>query len=393
MDPTFSLCFLAFDIILDVPLDGLDDLGDGAGLDSPFQDILDSEDKSETFNNDFFNDDPREIPQPHQQNHSQLKQQPTPPQHQHQQQSQHQQQHIQHTHHLQHNIKEENNNTKPWKEARVSQFQRSGEMTMEKWQWNPHSPVALDPLDHKMPSRQEKFIDPAPVFPPHSSFETFDDFSSSDEEGMARGDKSKRRSNVREHSKAQREKRKAVVMDMEGTAKMLTTQLNDMESLLRSNLEHISFKRSYFHETISAFLSAWCGGDDRIETWQSLVDRQFSEMALPLTSTRYYPPGQIVGGRRILRGLNQVIADASSFSLLCSAITSRGNVPISSFTFSAEVSLKNFVVDVDTAFGSFRIFTKSAVLSGGVQEINLKGLPSLIDSRRSHASPSSLSAP
>jgi hypothetical protein len=342
------LCFFsAFDIILDAPLDALDD--DGGGIGSPFQDL---EDKSEAFNDDFFDYDPHLEIQESPQHQNQGQQQPAPQ-----------------------NLKEENN-VKPWKEARVSQFQRYGDMTMEKWQWNAPSSVALDPLDHQMSSRQEKSIDTASAYPSsfQNSFETLDDLDSSDEEEAARGDKSKRRSNVREHSKAQREKRKAVVMDMEGSAKMLTTQLNDMESLLRSNLEHIAFKRSYFHETISAFLSAWCGGDDRIETWQALVDRQFREMTLPLTTTRYYPPGQILGGRRILRELNQIIADASSFSLLCSAITSRGNVPISSFTFSSEVPLKDFLVDTDVAFGSFRVYTKSAVLSGGVQEINVKGL-------------------
>jgi hypothetical protein len=198
--------------------------------------------------------------------------------------------------------------------------------------------------------------------------------SDDDDDNEAKGNKSQRRSNVREHSKAQREKRKAVVLDLEAAAKALTTELNDMEAHLRSNLEHGAFKRTYFHETISAFLSAWSSGDDRIETWQSLVDRQFSEMALPLTTTRYYPPGQIVAGRRVLKGLNQVIADASSFALLCSSITSRGNVPISSFTFSAEVPLKSFLVEVDTAFGAFRLFTKSAVLSGGKQEISIRGL-------------------
>lgn len=264
-------------------------------------------------------------------------------------------------------------NIKPWKEARTSQFQRSGEMTMEKWTWNPASATALDPLaEFKVSEKQEKNFDTSFTLP--SIMPNFDDLSSSDDEDGGKGDKTKRRSNVREHSKAQREKRKAVVMDLESTARTLTHQLNEMESLLRSNLEHIAFKRNYFHETVAAFLSAWSSGDDRVETWQSLADRHFTEMILPLTTTRYYPPGQIIGGRRVLRGLNQVIADASSFSLLCSSITSRGNVPISSFTFSTEVSLKNFLVDTDIAFGSFRLFTKSAVLSGGKQEINLKGI-------------------
>lgn len=194
-----------------------------------------------------------------------------------------------------------------------------------------------------------------------------------DHDGTNKGEKSKRRPNIREHSKAQREKRKAIVADMENSAKSLTTQLNDMENLLRTNLEHIAFKRSYFHETISSFLSAWSSGDDRIETWQTLVDRQFTEMALPLTTTRYYPPGQIINGRRVLRGLNQVIADASSIALLCSSIVSKGSLPICSFTFSVEVPLHNFLVDNDVAFGSFKLFTKSVLLSGGLHEINISG--------------------
>lgn len=261
-------------------------------------------------------------------------------------------------------------NLKPRKEARTSQFQRSGEMSLEKWTFNSQASSAIDPFEFKGSEATEEKNERFDAY----RFPNEDDDSSSDDEAGAKGDKTRRRSNVREHSKAQREKRKAVVMDMESTAKVLTHQLNEMESLLRSNLEHIAFKRSYFHETVSAFLSAWSSGDDRVETWQCLADRQFSEMILPLTLTRYYPPGQIVGGRRVLRGLNQVIADASSFSLLCSSITSKGNVPISSFTFSTEVFFKQFLVDADTAFGSFRIFTKSAVLSGGRQEINLKGL-------------------
>jgi hypothetical protein len=327
---THSL-FVAFDIILDVPLDDLggEDDSDNPNIPNP----LERGAQSGSFN-DLFSSSELII------------------------------------------IEEEQDVTdgaKPSKEARTSQFQRSGEMTLDKWQWDQN-------IDIKVSSSSVKSIDPTAFSSTaeHRSQHRPNDNSSDDDEDDddgTKGNRSQRRSNVREHSKAQREKRKAVVIDLETAAKSLTTELNDMETQLRSNLEHSAFKKTYFHDTILAFLSAWSSGDDRIETWQSLVDRQFSEMALPLTTTRYYPPGQIVSGRRILRGLNQVIADASSFALLCSSITSRGNVPISSFTFSAEVPAKSFLVEVDTAFGAFRIFTKSAVLSGGRQEISIRGEP------------------
>ncbi|CAN0454067.1 unnamed protein product [Ectocarpus sp. 12 AP-2014] len=60
--------------------------------------------------------------------------------------------------------------------------------------------------------------------------------------------------------------------------------------------------------------------------WQSVLDEQF-EMQMPITPYRSFPPQQVQGGKRVIKGLDGVIADTLSLSVATKGPSLSGRQP------------------------------------------------------------------
>lgn len=268
--------------------------------------------------------------------------------------------------------------TKSWRDIQVSKRLRvSNDLTFEQWhgdqlaalEGNVIASMSMSHDEYEFTLQSLQSSIPVPVDP---QAEDEGETSSSDEDGEAKRT-TKKRPNVREHSKAQREKRKATINGLEDKAKRYSAELTENSRIFRETLEKYAFRRKYCYETLNNFLGMWIRGEESEEAWQVVVDVQSIEMSLPFTTTRFRPPGQVVNSRRVLKGVTEIIADAISLSVMCIAISNLGLVPFCKFQLNIELPLNNFLLEEDVAMADINIYSKNATVCGGKYEIHVDG--------------------
>ena len=270
---------------------------------------------------------------------------------------------------LKHSSAEQSNIS--WKDTPAAKKHRVlSDLTFEQWcgeeltalEQNVYSALSMPPDDYLLPSIQHL-----------ESRQPVDDNNDSSSEGEDEHPQVvQKRPSVREHSKAQREARKAFIKDLEEKASSYSAELTENGHMFREVLEKYAFRRKYCYETLCNFLDMWIHGEQNVEAWQVVVDQSI-EMSIPCTTTRFRPPGQIVNCRRVMKGVSEIIADAISISVMCLIISNHGLVPISKFQLHVDVPLTNFIVEDDAAMADFNIYSKNATLCGGKYEIHLNG--------------------
>ena len=267
------------------------------------------------------------------------------------------------------------------------------------------------------------------------SGDDMDDVKNDDGTMGGKSRKSSSRPNVREHSKAQREKRKGNISGLERQAHELTADLNSMNSQFISALEVCRSRRNEQHRVIVSFLKLWIndersnvdarsgsGGSfmgqqpircnmshgERLAKWAAFFADGFApdntgglpldlsvSMILPCTFSRFSPPmsansycskaeessfrysfyGKYGGTRtpRILSTLDQIVADSTSLAVMCQNISEFGSVQICQFMMGIDVPLEDFISEELVAVAPFYLYSKNATMCGGTFEIDLKG--------------------
>jgi hypothetical protein len=278
---------------------------------------------------------------------------------------------------------------KSWRDIQVSKRLRvSNDLTFEQWHGEQLAALEENVIASMSMSHDEyefalQSLQSSIPVPTDAKIEEDDDSSSSDGEGNSKRT-NKKRPNVREHSKAQREKRKATINGLEDKAKRYSTELAENSRVFRETLEKYVFRRKYCHETLNNFLTMWIRGEESEEAWQVVVDVHVIEMSLPFTTTRFRPPGQVVNSRRVLKGVTEIIADAASLSVMCITISNLGLVPFCKFQLHIEIPVANFFLEEDVAMADMNIYSKNAAVCGGKYEIHVDGTPHPTQLHSSH---------
>lgn len=266
-----------------------------------------------------------------------------------------------------------------WKDIQVAKKHRgSSELTFEQWhseqltalEENVYATMSMshDEYEHSLQSLQVATQVSIPT--EEASRADGDGSSSSEDEESSRA--TKKRPNVREHSKAQREKRKAAIKSLEEKAALYSAELTESNRQFRENLEKYAFRRKYSYETVCNFANMWIRGEQSMETWQVVVEQSI-EMTIPFTTTRFRPPGQSLNGRRVLKGVTDIIGDATSLAVMCVSISNQGRVPMCKFQLQVDIPQPNFVIEDEVAMANISIFSKNATLCGGKYEIHVHG--------------------
>lgn len=267
---------------------------------------------------------------------------------------------------------------KPWKDIQVAKKHRySSEMTFE--QWHCEQLAALEEnVISKMTMSSSDYEKSLHAL--HAAIMTAETTQVADDDGNSSGSEEddetthtpKKRPSVREHSKAQREKRAAAIKALEVKASEYSTELTETNRIFRENLEKYAFRRKYSYETVCTFADMWIRGEQSVETWQVVLEQSI-EMTIPFTTSRFRPPGQSLNGRRVLKGVSDIIADAMSLSVVCVSISNRSQVPLCKFQLRVDIPLTTFMMDEDVAMASMSIFSRNATLCGGLCEIHIDG--------------------
>jgi hypothetical protein len=197
-----------------------------------------------------------------------------------------------------------------------------------------------------------------------------DDENEEDEEDK---NSSRKRHNIREHSKAQREKRKAAIDEMETESKRLTVEHNNISKVMAASFTQYAQRRKYCHAAVTSFLTLWIGGDttDETENWDALIHPSIS-FHLPVACTRYVPSSTNTK-RRVLIGYKAIRDDTVSFYALRTSISKLGRTPICNFLMGVILPYESFTMENDYCVAQFSIVSKNAFLCGGKHDIDIPG--------------------
>ena len=182
----------------------------------------------------------------------------------------------------------------------------------------------------------------------------------SDTDGGSKNDSSiKKRPTIREHSKAQREKRKNMLETLERDAAVVTKQKEEKDAQFQIVFDAIENSRKLYLRNVALFLQSWFGSstledknsqdnrpeedsakydplDESRSSWMCVVDVQNAVIAMPLTMAFWVPPiisstSQAASSssaatktprhqRLNLRTFRQMKGYKAGYSLLCSSI-------------------------------------------------------------------------
>lgn len=186
----------------------------------------------------------------------------------------------------------------------------------------------------------------------------------------------KKRANVREHSKAQREKKKVLVNELETTARRISFELNNLNKTIEVTMNAYIGSRFKRYQMVSSLLNVWISSSTNQGTEQLLSSICCPNVivSIPITTSRYIPPGQVyLNDRRYLLGVSQILSDAASIAIMCTSITRLGLSRLCRFVLDARVNPDSFFVDLVQSFGTFKIFCKNGKITSG-REINVEGM-------------------
>ena len=231
-----------------------------------------------------------------------------------------------------------------------------------------------------------------------------------------------RPSTIREHSKAQREKRKCMLSNLERQAEVIAKQKEDGEVRCHRAFSAVETTRKLYLRRLNSFLQSWFGNisyqdndvskpaidaaaitikqettmmENPLETttpWSSIVDINKLVVTMPLIMSFWIPPvisskananGNKTGtGPKRLRfkTAQQVLGYNQGFNMMCASIARYGTNVVDSLLFGATVQTDTFMVNNDSVASKFVLESKVRV---GVLPISYSYPSSLIASHLS----------
>lgn len=205
-------------------------------------------------------------------------------------------------------------------------------------------------------------FDISSVMPEPDAIDEDDDESDNDQsdtDGTSKADSSiKKRPTIREHSKAQREKRKNMLETLERDAAVVTKQKEEKDAQYQIVFDAIENARKIYLRNVALFLQSWFGSstvdekhilenrpegdsgkydplDECRSSWACVVDVENAAITMPLTMAFWVPPltsssppfsptspnSKTPRHQRLnLKTFGQMKGYKAGYSLLCSSI-------------------------------------------------------------------------
>eukprot|EP00904_Undaria_pinnatifida_P002001 jgi/Undpi1/11801/HiC_scaffold_4.g01500.m1 len=127
----------------------------------------------------------------------------------------------------------------------------------------------------------------------------------------------------REHARNTRLRKKAFVEELKKQVEELVATREREERQRRAECRRDAALRDIRLQVLLTFLEYRGRAEMGRQEWQSVLDDHF-EMRMPITPYRTFPPQQVQGGMRVIKGLNGVLADTASLSMATKASSVSG---------------------------------------------------------------------
>eukprot|EP00617_Octactis_speculum_P024190 CAMPEP_0185749012 /NCGR_PEP_ID=MMETSP1174-20130828/7755_1 /TAXON_ID=35687 /ORGANISM="Dictyocha speculum, Strain CCMP1381" /LENGTH=584 /DNA_ID=CAMNT_0028424957 /DNA_START=79 /DNA_END=1833 /DNA_ORIENTATION=- len=246
----------------------------------------------------------------------------------------------------------------PIVDTKVCSQQQSGEMNRRQTHPEQASPgTSYAPTSTSEPMGGFKNVSPRPVQGPSLSNSA---------------DPSKRDRN-REHARNTRLRKKAYIEKLKQTVQVLS---KECETITRDNQQDEVNETEILeqrHQVIQRMMNYRTSGVVNPEKWQAVLAQDFT-MTLPITPHRFFNPNEVVGCRRVVRGVSGMIQDTASFKVLISSIGRRkyrghGEVEVNFNMPDGETVIKN-----DLFMTRWTMSTTNAMSKGALAECSLEGM-------------------
>ena len=224
--------------------------------------------------------------------------------------------------------------------------------------------------------------------------------SSSSRNGNNNANQAVRPSTIREHSKAQREKRKCMLSNLERQAEVIAKQKEDGEVRCHRAFSVVESTRKIYLRKLNSFLQSWFGhisfqeNDATIpavaaainikqETgtienipleydtpWSSIVDINKLVVTMPLIMSFWIPPvlsskanadnnKSGTGPKRLrFKTAQQIQGYNQGFNLMCASIARYGTNVVDTLLFGVTVQTDTFIVNSDSVASKFVLESK-----------------------------------
>jgi hypothetical protein len=234
-----------------------------------------------------------------------------------------------------------------------------------------------------------------------------DDDDEDDSDGDDDDDKGGRprvgkRPTVKEHSKAQREKRKMMLDYLESEAKKVSLEMERRAARSAEMFAALERERRVYRTHTDTFLQFWFGPSELTtleaaadghgeRSWKSIVEVERLVVKMPVLMSFWVPPtrgaapatgtgtgtatasGKQAAHRLQLRTPSQIKGYKAGFNLLCSSIARFGTNVAESLIFNALLKTEATIVSKNTLASKFSLVSKNAKLCGANAEISFSG--------------------
>ena len=192
----------------------------------------------------------------------------------------------------------------------------------------------------------------------------------------------RRRPTVREHSKAQREKRKRYQSKLEEQAIQLTREIENELEMRNARFEALREANVNYRQKSEDFLKLWfsenpCNFEshsrDRSLTWDQVVEPVDVMVTTPVSIIHFTPPFPVDDQRITIYGLENLKSYLAGFHHMCTSIARFGNNVTSSLMLFPSLKPEFFAIEGNRCTASYVVNTKNAILCGGSYEICFGG--------------------
>lgn len=183
---------------------------------------------------------------------------------------------------------------------------------------------------------------------------------------------------VREHSKKQRDKRKAGQRVLEAVAKKLSDEHVALQSNVESKFEMIRVQREKYAVVVSTLLDLLYGdmcsfSEDEDARWMSILEEKF-EITIPKFSFSFGNPQIVKNEQEELRNIVDVLSAVTRVASVWRAFARLGANVTDRLIIAATLLPNVHVSEGKTCFSGFALTSTNAVLCGGKQELILRGM-------------------
>ena len=176
----------------------------------------------------------------------------------------------------------------------------------------------------------------------------------------------------REHAKNTRMRKKNYIETLKDTFQHLAQERENLDKDRRFSLTRLAEQCTVRKKVLQAFFTHRANNEKNRSKWTNVLDESF-RLVIPVTPYRSFPPSEVVNAQRHVIGIDAVLMDTASLSVMIQSI-GNSSFPDKRVKVHFILDFENIVMSGDTCFCRWEMRTENAVECGSHYECNKQGM-------------------